>query len=296
MRIRTFFTLLSTLILTAVISAPLHGMAATTSGGTLRIGGSTTLLPLISDAASRFMDTYGTWDKADPNLPKERILIYVTGGGSGFGISSAMNGTFDIGLSSRPLRKEEEEKLGEHKQFLISQDCLAFASNINSPLSKATDNLTRDMTIKIVSGEAQTWKDVRDDLPATPIVLILRDVASGSSEMVKHIVLGKSGFSPKGIQVPSQGANMKRLEDNANSFGYLSSVVAGASDRLKVFKFEGVAPTNENIASGTYAITRPLILIVKGQPNPMVEAFVNYIYTAGQEIIEAYGYSPVKRP
>jgi phosphate transport system substrate-binding protein len=242
------------------------------------------------------MNTYGTWDNADPKLPKEKILLYVTGGGSGFGISSAMSGTFDIGLSSRPLKKEEEKKLGEHKQFLISQDCLAFASNINSPLAKATDNLTRDMIIKIVSGEAQTWKDVRSDLPAIPIVLILRDVAGGSSEMMKQMILGDSGFSPKAIQVPSQGANLKRLEGNANSFGYLSSVVATNSGQLKVFKFEGVAPTNENIASGAYSITRPLILIVKGQPSPMVEAFVNYIYTEGKEIIEGYGYSPVKRP
>jgi phosphate transport system substrate-binding protein len=292
---RTRFVAFLSLLLFAAINAPLLGIAAGADSA-LRVGGSTTLLPLVADAASFFMDKYRTWDKVNPNLPKERILIYVTGGGSGFGISSAMNGTFDIGLSSRPLKKEEETKLGEHRQFLISQDCLAFAANVNSPLAKATDNLSRDMAAKIVSGEAQTWRDVRSDLPATPIVLVIRDAASGSSEMVKQIVLADKGFSPKGIQVPSQGANLKRLEGNANAFGYLSSVVAGNSDQLRVFKFEGVAATNETINSGAYPITRPLIMIVKGQPSPLVEAFVNFIYDEGQEIIKEYGYVPVKKP
>jgi len=259
------------------------------------MGGSTTLLPLMADMASRFMDTHGTWNKVNPNLPNERILIYVTGGGSGLGISGAIGGTFDIGLSSRPLRETEEQRLIEHSQFLISQDCLAFASHINSPLSKATDNLTRDMVTKIVSGEARTWRDVQSKLPATPIVLVIRDAASGSSEMVKQMVLGDKGFSPSGIQVPSQGANLGRLEGNVNSFGYLSSVAAKSSDKLKVFKFEGVAPTHENIASGTYSIARPLILIAR-KANPMVEAFISYVYSeSGRAIIEEYGFVPVDR-
>src|SRR5208283_4162236 len=51
--------------------------------GTIRIGGSTTLLPVIADCVSQFMEKFETWDKVDASLPKERILIFVTGGGSG---------------------------------------------------------------------------------------------------------------------------------------------------------------------------------------------------------------------
>lgn len=263
-------------------------------GNTLRIGGSTTLLPIVADAASRFMEKYETWDKVDPTLPSETILIYVTGGGSGFGIKSTMNGAFDIGCSSRPLKPEEETRLGVHHQYLISKDCLAFVANVNSPLSKAMDNLTRDDAAAIVSGEAKTWRDVRADLPATPIVNIIRDVASGSSEMVKQLVLGDRGFSAQGIQVASQGANLKKLEGNDNAFGYLSSVLGAASANLKVFKYEGVEPSNENVLAGKYPITRPLLLLVKNEPGPMAKAFIEYLLHDGQEIVEAYGYVPVK--
>ena len=264
-------------------------------GNTLRVGGSTTLLPIIADAASRFMDKYGEWNKVAPELPAETILIYVTGGGSGFGIKSAMNGAFDIGCSSRPLKPDEEAKLGNHHQYLLSKDCLAFVANGNSPLAKATGNLTREVAARIVSGEARTWKDVRADLPATPIVNVIRDAASGSSEMVKQLVLGDRDFSPEAIQVASQGANIKKLEGNDNAFGYLSSVLAGASNRLKVFAYDGIEPSNENVLANKYPITRPLLMIVKGEPGPMAKAFIEYLLNDGQDIVEAYGYVPVKR-
>src|SRR5512142_1970309 len=91
----------------------LAGILLATSGraeefdGTLRVAGSTTLLPVVADAASQFMERYGTWDKVDPALPAKRILVFVTGGGSGFGIKAAGDGTAEIGMSSRPLKEEE---------------------------------------------------------------------------------------------------------------------------------------------------------------------------------------------
>lgn len=76
--------------------------------GTIRLGGSTTLLPLMADYASQFMEKYETWDNVDPALPKKQILIFVTGGGSGFGVNSAIGGTMDIGMSSRDIKEKEK--------------------------------------------------------------------------------------------------------------------------------------------------------------------------------------------
>ena len=95
--------------------------------GTIRIGGSTTLLPVIADCASQFMEKFETWDKVDASLPKQRILIFVTGGGSGFGVNAAINGTVDIGMASRDIKSKEKTKLGDHQEYLVSKDCLAFA-------------------------------------------------------------------------------------------------------------------------------------------------------------------------
>jgi phosphate transport system substrate-binding protein len=262
--------------------------------GTIRVGGSTTLLPVVSDAASRFMEKFGTWDKVDPALPAKQILIFVTGGGSGFGVNSSINGTVDIGMSSRDLKDEEKAKLGEHAEYLVSKDCIAFAVNKKNPLAKL-NNLSRMDVVRIFSGEAKTFKDVRADLPAKPIVVVMRDMAGGSTEILQKMVLKEKTFSSNAIQAPSQGANMKKVEGNASAIAYLSSVIAMGNPDLKVLSYEGVLPTNENVVSGKYAITRPLLLVVKGVPSPAQRKFIDYMLNEGQAVVAEYGFVPVQQ-
>ena len=283
------------LILFAFLAlAPVTDAGKTKSfDGTIRIGGSTTLLPVIADCTSQFMEKYETWDKVDPSFPKSRILIYVTGGGSGFGIKAAMDGTVNIGMSSRDLKDAEKAQLGQYKEFLVSKDCLAFAVNKKNPLSKI-DSLTREEVARIFSGEAKTFKDVAPSLPDKPILVQMRDAAGGSTEIVQTMIMKEKNFSPNAIQVPSQGANLKKLETNASVIGYLSSVMALESSKLKVFKYEGVAPTNENVINGQYRISRPLLLLVKGTPEPTWQKFIDYVLNDGQRIIQEHGYVPVK--
>ncbi len=262
--------------------------------GTIRLGGSTTLLPLMADCASQFMEKYETWDKVDPSLPKKQILLFVTGGGSGFGVNSAIGGTMDIGMSSRDIKDKEKEKLGEHQQYLVSKDCLAFAVRKDNPLAKL-DSLNAADIVKIYSGEAKTFKDVRPELPANPILVLMRDMAGGSTEMVQKLILKDKTFSSEAIQVPSQGANLKKVEGNASAITYISSVLAMQSDKLKVFKFEGVEPSNDNVINGSYAVTRPLLLIKKGKPSLAEQKFIDYVLNEGQAIVLEHGYVPVKK-
>jgi phosphate transport system substrate-binding protein len=262
--------------------------------GTIRIGGSTTLLPVVADAASQFMEKYGTWDKVDAALPKKQILIFVTGGGSGFGVNAAIGGTVDIGMSSRDLKDSEKQKLGDYKEVLISKDCIAFAVNRRSPLAKL-DTLTRNDIVRIYTGEAKTFKDVRPDLPAKPMVVLMRDMAGGSTEMLQGMILKEKSFSPSAIQVPSQGANLKKAEENASAITYISSVIALQSSKLKVLKYEGIAPTNDNVVSGKYAITRPLLLLAKGTPSAAAQRFIEYMLNEGQSVVLEHGYVPVKK-
>ncbi|RPI76837.1 MAG: phosphate ABC transporter substrate-binding protein [Desulfobacteraceae bacterium] len=261
--------------------------------GTLRIGGSTTLLPVIADCASQFMEKYDTWNKIDPSLPNKKILVFVTGGGSGFGINAAINHTVEIGMSSRDLKAEEKTKLGDYREFLVSKDCLAFAVNKKNPLAKL-DNLTAQDIVKIYSGEAKNYSDVRKDLGAKPILVQMRDMAGGSTEMIKTMIMKNANFTPHAVQVPSQGANLKKVEANVSAITYISSVIALQSDKLKVFKYEGTEPSNANAVSGKYTLTRPLILIVKGTPSKAAQLFIDFVLNDGQKIIVEHGYVPVK--
>ena len=149
--------------------------------------------------------------------------------------------------------------------------------------------------MKIYSGEAKTYQDVRPNLPAKPILILMRDMAGGSTEMVQQLILKDKTFSSQAIQVPSQGANLKKVEGNSSAITYISSVLALESDKLKVFNFEGVEPTNENVVNGKYPITRPLILVVKDKPSLTEQKFIDFILNEGQSIVAEHGYVPVKK-
>lgn len=269
--------------------------AARAADGTLRVGGSTTLVFAVANAAVTFMDRFKTWKQADPALPDVQPVIYVTGGGSGFGIKATANGTLDLGMSSRDINDNEKKALGAYRSELVGKDALAFAVQANNPLAKLRRNLTSEDVRRIFSGQYRTYRDIDTSLPAQEIVLLVRDPGSGVAELLQQEVLGKLQVSPNALQMPSQGALLKKLESNPNAFSYVSAGLAAELERLVIFTFEGIEPSHANIVNGTYRLARPLQLIVKGEaPSPYAKRFVDYMRDEGQAAIAAVGFVPLR--
>lgn len=261
--------------------------------GVIRMGGSSTLLPILAECANAFMETHHTWDKVDPSFPSVPILIFVTGGGSGFGVKATTSGAVDIGLSTRNLKDEEKTAIGAHQTFLVGKDCLAVTTSKASPYAHAA-SMSQAEAVRVLAGECKTWKELDPSLPERPIVLLIRDMAGSANELLQSKVLEKKAFRADALQLPSMGAILKRLEENPNAFAFLSSGMAYASDKLQVHAFEGVAPTNANVLAGTYPLTRPMLLLVKGEPSRYQKAFIEFVLGPGQKTVEAHGYVPVK--
>jgi len=273
----------------------LASVEARAADGTLRVGGSTTLVFAVTDAAVTFMDRFKTWRQADPALADVPPIIYVTGGGSGFGIKSTASGTLDVGMSSRDLNDNEKKALGVHRSELVGKDALAFAVQVNNPLAKAKRNLTSEDVRRIFSGQYRTYRDIDPSLPAQEIVLLVRDPGSGIAELLQQEVMGKLQVSPNALQLPSQGALLKKLESNPNTFSYVSAGLAAEMERLSIFTFEGVEPSHANIVNGNYRLSRPLQLIVKGEtPSPYAKRFVDFMLNEGQAAIAAVGFVPLR--
>jgi phosphate transport system substrate-binding protein len=281
----------------AVLSAMLAfgSGALAQSNGDLRVGGSTTLVPSVVNAASTFMETYETWDAAGVPLQGQVTVIYVTGGGSGFGVKSATNGTVDIGMASRDLKDKEKSALGDFEAVLVGKDAVAVAANANNPLVKARKNLTAEEVRKLFSGAYKTYKDFDASLPAQEIVLLVRDASAGSAEIFQDKIMGDTQVSAAALQMPSQGALVKKLESNANALAYMSSGLAAESELIETFALDGVEPTNANVVKGDYPLARPLLMIVKGKPNPMAKRFLDYMLAEGQKDVAGQGYVPVNQ-
>ena len=240
------------------------------------------------------MEKYKTWDHVNQRMPPKDIVIFITGGGSSFGVKSLIDGTVDIGLASRELKDKEKSMLKQYKTFLVGKDAVVIATSKANPIAKVKDDFTKKELADIFSGAQNTYKSINTSLPNQPVVLLVRDSGAGSTEMLQSIIMSDKLISPKALQLPSQGALLKKLETNNSAICYISSGLALDNKNLKIFSLEGVYPSQENVINGSYAFTRPLLMIVKENYGNMAGAFIDYVLEEGQKIVSELNYVPIK--
>jgi phosphate transport system substrate-binding protein len=257
----------------------------------LQIKGSDTMVNLGQAWAEAYM-------KQNPGTS-----IAVTGGGSGTGISALVNNTCDIAEVSREM-KESEIKLVESKGFtpikiIVALDGLAVVVN---PANKISE-LTIDQLADIFTGKIKNWKELggRD----AKIVLLSREVNSGTHVYFKEHVLrhGKPDnneeFTPEALLLSSSQAIADEVSQNLDAIGYYGMGYITAKEKaLKIAKDKNspaISPTMDNVISGAYPISRPLLMYSKGEPTGLVKSFIDYVLSpAGQEIVKKLDFVPVK--
>lgn len=275
--------------------------AETTGGGgsafkaQITFNGSSTLAPVISAIAADFIEEYTTWDKVDSKFPAENIAIYVSAGGSGAGVKAVLEATSDFGMLAREIKDEENQKIGEPKAFTLGIDALTISVNPENPLVKIRDNLTMDEVKKIFAGEYKYWDEIDSSLPHKEMVVVIRDLGGGAHEVFQKSVMGDTDVREDAIQAPSMGALVTKVIENKDAIGYASfGMVNQNIGKLIPLKVDEIEASKENIASGLYKISRPLIAVKKGDLSPEQQAFVDVLISEkGSAIIEQMGYVPV---
>ena len=90
---------------------------------------------------------------------------------------------------------------------------------------------------------------------------------------------------------------IKSIQSNPNAIGYVSVGVADYEvkngGQIKMIQSDGVAPTMEAIRSGTFPITRPLLLITKGKPAEAAAELIRFAQSDEvHDLIEAQYFVP----
>lgn len=260
----------------------------------MTFNGSSTLAPVISAIATDFIEGNTTWDKVDSSFPEENISIYVSAGGSGAGVKSVIEDTSDFGMLARGVKSEEKEKVGDIKEFVLGIDALTISINPENPLVKLKDSLSTEEIMKVFSGEYKYWDDLDKSLEHKEIVVVIRDLGGGAHEVFQKSIMGDVQVREDAIQSPSMGALVTKIIENKDAIGYASfGMVNQNVGKLIPLKVDGVEPTEENIISGSYKVSRPLIVIKKGDLTPEQQAFMNFVLSAeGSQIIEKMGFVP----
>ena len=251
---------------------------------TIKISGSTTVLPIIQKAADQYMTMHPEAD------------IQVSGGGSGVGIQAIGAKTVDIGMSSREVTKDEMTKYPSFVVTTVAQDGIAVIVNPANEIKF----ITQDQVKGIYLGTITKWSEINGaNVPGTnnQIVVIGRDSASGTRTYFDETVLLKATPTKNMLEKNSNGAVLQTLAQTPGSIGYVSiGFVSNDVKPLPIWynaqKF--VAPTLENVKTRTYPISRDLYVITNGQPTGLTGDFITYILSPeGQKIVADEGYVPL---
>lgn len=240
--------------------------------GTLKISGSTSVQPLAQDLVAAFK-------KKNPG-----VNITVAGGGSSVGIKDAAEGKVNIGNSSRYLKPEEAAKLTPN---VIANDAVVIVVNPANPVKA----LTSEQVKKIFKGEIVNWKDLGGE--NAPIILNIRDAASGTGEYFIEHFLGKGNHPAATAKThASNGLVRQAVSSNKNAIGYLSLGFVDKS--VKAPTLDGIVPSEPNAKNGTYKVVRPFIMATNGKPQGLTKVFIDFVLSpAGQKIV-AQEYIPVE--
>jgi len=248
---------------------------------TIKISGSTTVLPIVQKAADQYMATHPDAD------------IQVSGGGSGVGIQAIGAKTVDIGMSSREVTKAEMAKYPSFVVTSVAQDGIAIVAN---PVN-TIPYITLDQAKNIYLGKITKWSEITGaDVPNTnnQIVAVGRDSASGTRTYFDETVLLKKTPTSKMLEKNSNGAVLQTVAQTPGSIGYVS--IGFVSKDVKAlpiwYNANKIIPASlDNVKTKTYPISRDLYVITNGQPTGLAGDFIKYILsTDGQKIVSDEGY------
>jgi phosphate transport system substrate-binding protein len=252
----------------------------------ITIAGSDSEVNLVTRMAEEYMI-------ANPN-----VSIAVTGGGSGVGISSLIDGDIDIANSSRPMKEEElqavQDNQGEEAHAVIfAVDGVAVVVNENNPV----EELTVDQVGAIYRSEITNWSEVGgDDLPIT---LNGRQSTSGTYVFFMELVV-QDDYSPEMRNLPGTSDIVEAVAGDAGGIGY-AAIGYATKDGVKALNIaadagsEAYDPTVlENVISGDYPLTRPLYQYITGKPSgAMLDFFLYETGETGQNLVLEEGFYPI---
>lgn len=242
--------------------------------GEISVVGSTTVQPLAEVLGEAF-------EALNPG-----VTIIVSGGGSSVGVKSAGDGSAQIGMASRHVKTSEFEEFPGIVVHTIANDGIAIVAEPGIPVA----DLTMDQCRDIFSGVITNWDQVGG--PRMDIIVVSREEGSGTRGAFEELVLGDALMAESAILQPSNGAVRTTCSTTPGAIAYLSFGYLDQS--VKTLSIDGAQPTPENVANGSYPVSRPLNMITNGEPVGVSAAWLEFILSEdGQAIVVAEHYLPV---
>jgi phosphate transport system substrate-binding protein len=220
---------------------------------TIKVKGSDTEVNLAVILAEHFYKT------------NRHFSVAISGGGSGLGIASLLNGQADIANSSRPLNDEEDSLFRARgitlRTVVFAEDATAFIVRRDFPL----DSIDITTLSNLLSGRYSNWKPVTGiDMPVN---IYGRQSNSGTHSFVRRKL--KIEFSSNAKEMNGNAQIIEGVKMDVSGIGYVGAgylLHSKSEDQsVKILKIsekpgmQAVSPLDEvAIREGRYFFQRPL--------------------------------------
>ena len=257
--------------------------------GDIVVAGSSTVFPLASRMAERFEDEGFSGS----------INIASVGSSAGFE-RFCVAGETDISNASRPIKESEVDDCSaigrEPVELVIGIDALAVV------VSAENDFLTEVTTdeLFLIFGEAESWSDVRSEWPDEPIQRYIPGTDSGTFDYFVEAIFDKDEtgiLTPNPQMSEDDNVLVQGIQSSPYAVGFFGyAYYAENADTLNVLNINGVEPTEENVVSFEYPLSRPIFMYTDPaivQEKIQVAAYLKFVLTYVNEEILSVGYFPL---
>lgn len=238
---------------------------------TLRVAGSTAMLPLLSDLAAVYAEE------------RPHVRLDIEGGSSRVGLERLEMREMDMAACSW-LPPSEKDTPQPHAAAPIAWDGIAVVVHPDNPV----DELTLLQVRNIYAGWTLDWQDVGG--AAGDILIVSREDGSGTRAVFEQQAMGEQPVTLTAIVMPASDAVVEYVARHTTAIGYVSMSYADPRS-VKVLRIEGAYPTPATVRGGVYHLSRPLYLVTPGKPAGQARAFIDFALSpAGQAVVgKRYG-------
>jgi phosphate transport system substrate-binding protein len=223
------------------------------------------------------------------NLKGTSLWVEINAPGTKFGFQSLAEGHTDVVMASRPINKEEVDKLAKlgdmtapASENVIATDGVAVIVHPNLGVTKLTTEQLRG----IFSGQIKNWSEVIGG-PSVPIHVFGRDKKSGTHDTFTSLVMdGKEAATVQ--QFEDSAALAHTVETTDGAIGYVGLPYIGQTKAVAIQdgEAEPMLPTPFTVATEDYPLSRRLFLYLPESPkDPLARELVDFALSEPAQVL-----------
>lgn len=220
------------------------------------------------------------------------VSFEIAAEGSTTGISAIIDGTAQIGMSSRRAKPTEVSAASAKgvtmKPTIVAYDGIAVVISAKNPLT----TLTKRQVEQIFAGDITDWSAV-GGTPGT-ISIYTRNTASGTYSDFKDLAMKKRDYAGSSQKMAGNEQIVAEVAKNPSGIGYCGLAYMNEPG-IKVVSIEGQTPSKASVLARKYPYARPTFYYTNGEPVGEAAKFLDFTLSdEGQKIASDIGFVPVR--